>query len=164
LDPEGVQEMRIVWCFCKLLDLAWDKWRGKFVAVVKRWRGRLDEILVERERCCQFLRVIHKVSDLILPHCYQNLCLIVAFVVLPLVHRVSNNSIRLIYRPLAEPLLWGLSRTVNLRQVQPKPILLSSSLIGRLSVVLSMTWAASPLIRGGGWKGILIGIRVLREQ
>ena len=61
------------------------------------------------------------------------------FVKLPLVHRVSDYSISLIDRPLAELLCRGLNRAVNLREVQPKPILLASSLIGRLPVVLPMT-------------------------
>jgi hypothetical protein len=95
--------------------------------------------LVERERYCQFLRVIHEVSDLILPQSYQRLCLIDPFVVLPLIHRISDDPIRLIDRRLADPLLRGLNRAVNLSEVQPKPILLASSLIWRLSVVLPMT-------------------------
>lgn len=163
LDPEGVQEVRKVWCFCKLLDLTWEERWGKFVAVVKRWRGRIDDILVERERCHQFLRVIYEISDLILPQSYQRLYLIVAFVMLPLVHRVSDDPIRLIDWDLAKFLLRWLNRAVNLSEVQPKPIMLASSLIWRLPVVLSITWAASPLIRRG-WEGIMIGIWVLREQ
>ena len=48
---------------------------------------------------------------------YLGLCLIVAFVMLPLVHCVSDDSILLIYRALAEPLLGRLSWAVNLREI-----------------------------------------------